>query len=520
VAGNHSAWLERADGQPAGPDMRTRVAPTAARDVRHGRRGAEGGSGTHWQACLAIRQVVNRAPGRPGVTMQSHGTWTTRTLVFLPILAALGPYASLQPSSGSPFYFYRVLCVLILIPSVAVLIASHKWAPLAPKAHVAVAFAWALWAPAALIWNPEGASGGRQVLSISFALIGGLYAVSLSGGSTAGIKALRTGWIWAFLATGSVAAWEVLSGRHLESNVILQLSGAHYVTSTFYNQNNYAGFLLACLPSLIHATMDARSAVSRTFHKATLGAWVCLAVATQSRTAVFGAVLAVPVVAYWIVRTARLKGHKLLGPSLRGGAAAIIALATLARSAPGQRILQDFNSPFQNSASTLRSDEGRMTLTRLGWKFFLDSGMLGRGPRTFDQSVLSHIEANSLHGTTSAHNSLIELAAQYGIVPTAPLLALIAIVIYGAVVTTRQEASNPLVLNLRMSILLGMVAFLASSIVASSTLGLPWWWILLGNLTAQSWLLHRIRQHPVGSNVPCALAYSHREDVPSEFRPR
>lgn len=415
------------------------------------------------------------------------------SLIVLPTAAALGPYASLEPTEGSPYYLFRVLCLVILVPALGSWLAYRHSYSLGPKAFTALVVVWTVWAPAGLLWSEEPLAARNEVIAVSFALAGGFCTLFLSAGRTAALDLLRAGWIGAFLITGGYAVWELATGQHLASNPNLDLYGIRYVSSTFFNPNDYAGFLLACLPFIAGHAIGARSSRRRRMALLLLPLWAYLASATQSRTAILGALLALPVLIYWhstAAETVRRGARRRL--LVYGASTGVLALAAWSSSA--SRVWKRLRSPLDYDVSIARSDATRLHLTRLGWKFFTESGLVGRGPGTFERAVAADASSNYYQQITNAHNGIIEIAAQYGIVIVAPLLIALWAVIRSAAPQRCDANRGPAVLNQRMSVLLGTMAFIASSLAASSVIACPWWWVLLGNLVAQSWLLHRMRE--------------------------
>jgi hypothetical protein len=434
-------------------------------------------------------------PATPPVDRHSHrprlAQPTRVMLVLLPVLAALGPYASLHPIEGSPYYAFRALCIVALVPAIIAWARLRAVGSPATRAFAVLIGAWAVWAPAGLLWsqNPGVASG--EVLAISVALTGSFAAVYFSAGTASGLRALQLGWITAFVITGGYACWELSTGNHLAGNASLGLHSGLYASSTFFNTNDYAGFLLACLPFLAGAAAQARSASGRSFCILLLVTWVLLAFATQSRTAILGALCAIPLLTYWYV-----KGSVLHRPAksfllARVGALTVVLVAAAALSPIGPKVLSHLESMFAYGGSTSRSDQTRFHLTRLGWKLFVESGLIGRGAGTFETAVAADPSTMYYAQVTNAHNGFIEIAAQYGVVVVVPLLFAFWTVIR-SVFRKVADRKKTVLMHHRMTVLLGAMAFTASSLASSSVIASPWWWVLFGSLVAQSWMLHNV----------------------------
>nr|WP_239543289.1 O-antigen ligase family protein [Micromonospora terminaliae] len=297
------------------------------------------------------------------------------------------------------------------------------------------------------------------------------------------------GWTLAFVVTGAVALWELDTGRHLDTNQAVVQSSIHVVASTFYNPNNYAGFLLACLPFLIWNAIVARAAWSRYLHIALVAGWWVLIAATQSRTGIVGAVVAAPLLVYWLIRSAMLRRRQIALPLMLLAFGVVAGLSFLPLAALGQQALTDLQSQFTPGDGISASDQARLNLTMLGWRMFLDSWMLGHGAGAFASNA-SYWGGLELYGLTNAHNGIVEIAAEYGLPLLLPLVAVIFAVARAAI-ARHPAATRADLLDFRMVAVLGLSAVVASNLVASSILLSPWWWLLLGQLAAQAWLLPR-----------------------------
>jgi hypothetical protein len=434
---------------------------------------------------------VNGSILPPSDDSPAMGLWSRCALLLFPMVAALGPYASFTPAIASSTYFFRILCLVAVIPALAALASSRPLRDSAPASFVILVVLWSCWAPLLLLWSPDWTTDSRNVVAISFALVGAFTAFSLSKGTAAGCDRLRLGWTAAFVVTASIAAWEKLSGRHLETNPLLEHAQPNYIASTFFNPNDYASFLLACLAPLAWGMVAGKSATVRRVHLTMLVGCCCLIVMTQSRTGLLGAAVAVPLIAYWRRRHGAINGVTSKSRSPLALCAAVAAIALVGSSEPGQRLLDVVTSPFHEDPSTAQSDQTRVNLLVLGWRVFLDSGLLGAGSGAFERAALAAANTLDLGNLTKAHNSFVQLAAEFGLVLVTPLLVAVGIAVRSATRAQRAGHTDPAAFNLRMSIMIGALAFLAGGMAGSSTLAAPWWWLLFGSIITQTWLLRR-----------------------------
>lgn len=406
-----------------------------------------------------------------------------------PVLAALGPYASLSSSGTSSIYLYRILVLASLLPALQLLATSTAKNVTAVRAYRRLAIAWVIWAPISLVWTPDQEGGIKAVIATSFALLGGMFGLGIAGSTHSGFEALRIGWAAAYIVTALIALWELSTGHHLpslESFNIALLSPTQYgryAASTFGNQNDYAGFLLACAPPLAYGAIAAKGRRSRLFNASLMLSWMALLPSTQSRTAVIGGIFAVLVITIWLVR---IHGDRLLVPLV----GALLGTVLLLAMGVFQGVIYNATSSFAGSA--LDDFSQRFNLTRFGWDVFTDSALLGHGANSY--AVLSRQAGldTTLQaaGHTNAHNAFIEIAAEYGIVVGIPFVALIISCFFGSrqsssIISAAERTS------FRMSMLLATAALVEGGLVSSSTVRAPWWWMLIAYMAAQSAAISR-----------------------------
>jgi hypothetical protein len=329
---------------------------------------------------------------------------------------------------------------------------------------------------------------------VSFALVGCFSVVLISGGGAKIFGALRGGWTAAFISTGAISVWEIWSGQHLESNPGLAHAQPEYIASTFFNPNDYAAFLLACLPAVAWGAVAGKTRATRVVHVALLVAWAYLVLYTESRTGILGAAAMTVAALYWANKTGSLRKGGFRIPALTVACFALTLAALIGATSYGTQAVGAAVDPFRSDPWTARSDQTRINLSMVGLKAFVDSGLIGNGPSSFEQA------ATSTHGTdlgriTKAHNVFVEIAAEYGIVILGPL----ALCILAAFVSAARRPARPHfdkhLTSMRISTLISLLAIVAGGVAGSSTLAAPWWWVLLGTTVAQAWSLDQL-QHP------------------------
>lgn len=402
---------------------------------------------------------------------QNHKRWTASQalLTIFPAVAAAGVFASTDPRYGSPFYLFRLVVLLAGVP-ICLHFLTRRARPIrdhAVTAYLVLGGVWLLWAPATLIWSPAFEKGVDEIVSVSFGLIAGLTIVATAREA----NSLRLGWTFAFVVTSAVSVWEFRTGQHLGSALTSEA-----VFSTFGNPNDYAAFLLACLPFLVWGALDGRTVRSRWAFTALLPLWALVVLATQSRTGLFGgAILAIASLAW----AASRKRQRLIGPLM---IATFIGLAFLVTP-----LWQQVSEQLQYDYSTSgRSNNIRLNLTRTGLGYVFETGGRGLGAGAFESSLMSERGGYGTGSIVNAHNSFIEVAAQYGLLLALPLLAVLAAIVSPRRISPKRRRSDD---PARVAQLLGLAAFIVAGLTGSSVLTSPWWWCLLGTLIAQASLL-------------------------------
>jgi hypothetical protein len=122
-------------------------------------------------------------------------------------------------------------------------------------------------------------------------------------------------------------------------------------------------------------------------------------------------------------------------------------------------ILDNLQSLLACEGTIFHSDATRFQLTRLGWSYFVESGLLGRGAGTFEAAIAVDPSMDFFAEVTNAHNGLIEIAAQYR---------------RSAFASAQNNRTSAELLHQRMMVLRGIRAFTASSLASSSVITSPW----------------------------------------------
>ena len=394
-------------------------------------------------------------------------------IFLIPPLAALGPWASFTPGAeGSP-YFFRILLVLMLIPAIGGI--RSGWPDMPPRARAAT---WAgaiflLWGCIGLLWTPDFTSAQRNLISVALGMTSVVVMLGTTRGHPQAVSTIRWGLLAAVIATGAVGMWEIRTGSHLsEYSAGTYFFSPTSIAATFVNPNNFGAFLLGTVGPTLIVIARLRSILAQAAICILLAFTLFLALNTESRGALLGS-LALILLAALALALFDL-GYFIT---------AALILTPIALTVP-MFFASQFSS-LVNSATTsadARSDELRIVLTEHAIRYFWESRGVGTGPGSF-LTVLQTDPSRSAAFVVPPHNTLAQVAAEYGVIGLIAFLLILVACIRSAF---PPAIAGPLRL-LQFEMVLCFAALVYASLVASTVLGEPTWWVLIGYLLCLSW---------------------------------
>ncbi|KRE35492.1 hypothetical protein ASG73_16285 [Janibacter sp. Soil728] len=400
--------------------------------------------------------------------------WPRRLSLFLiPSLAALGPWASFTPGAeGSP-YFFRILLVLMLLPALSGL--RQEWHTLPPRMRSA---AWAsliflLWGCFGLLWTPDTALGQRNLISVTLGMISVGVMLGTMRGNPRAMASLRWGFLAAVVVTGAIGLWEIRTGAHLSEHT----DGAYSFSSTsiaasFINPNNFGAFLLGTVGPTLIVIARLRSIVAQGLVSLLLVFTLFLAINTESRGAVAGALTLILIAS--LALAAFDLGYFLV---------TVLLVTPVALAIPvffSRRLSALITSV--TSQADAGSDSLRVALTEHAVRYFFESGGVGTGPGSF-QAVLAADPQRGTGRIVPAHNTFAQIAAEYGVIGLVAFLVIIVACV-AAVLPVAKVGPQRL---LQFEVVLCFAALVYAGLIASSVLGDPSWWVLIGYMLCLSW---------------------------------
>lgn len=414
---------------------------------------------------MSPRLEAEYSPSTTTPSSEQNISRLARTVLFLmPVLAALGPFASLNPGSSGAPYAYRVLIAVSAVPALVALF-RRRAQDLRTTALMVTTVGFVLWGTLALTWTPNFERGGRQLVGALIGLLGCWVAIGLAGRHRAALTALRHGFVVAASVLAAIGVWQYISGNNLWTmfGQPFNFSGNPLI-GTFINPNNYAAFLLGCLGPII-AMSIAGQRMHRLFGIPLVLLLMWILTNTDSRTGVLG----LAIICFLACVIVGFKLPKSQAPLLVG-AIAIAGVAALNFSR-----LRDLLSGV--NAGTEASDDLRVQLSKIAFSYFIDSRGVGIGPAGFEVRLESDPTANVIR-ILPPHNTFLEIAAEYGAPVIVPFLFLMVSLGIAALRQPAQEAK--VAVSTRVELLACFIAIVAGALVASSLIADPGWWLLIG----------------------------------------
>ena len=334
---------------------------------------------------------------------------------LLPWSVLLGHYAAF----GSMTMFRVLVLVLLVMAALGGRAWRGQWW------FLGLGAAWLVLGVVSCLANPGASLGGIVNLAVGWVLA---WALARLRGRRL-LSGLARGWQWTIAASAPIARWEWHTARHLPDyggGVWQHHPNTYFTPATFFvNSNYYALFLTVglalggWLASCRIRTGQRRWALAWDGAVLLCGAWLLWI--THSRACILG----------MVVLAAAVFVQKL--PSRVAGVIAVAAVLALALGAwrfgadHWQMWLSVWRDHTDHGSASLPV---RMSLLAFGLTLLQGHQLLGAGPDGFARAAANQ-HTFALHGKINAHNGMIEVAVDYGLV----VLALLVAVWIGALVT-------------------------------------------------------------------------------------
>lgn len=334
-------------------------------------------------------------------------------IALLVVAAALGTSFLSVNVGGVNVYFFRLLVVFVILASPVI---SYRYGWLkerVPSQFLLAGYLWVLWGSVSVFWSPNFTAGVEDVVAVGFGFGIGVALLTLGATESKGIEWLRRGWMGAFLITGAIAGWEIVTGNHLpgawvESAPDYALDRA-IVISTFGNPNNYGAFLVLSLPFLLYSRERVRSRFLKLLYGLLIPVFFGLLFLTGSRSALLGALLQMGTYIFIF------GGVRRIVATLLALVTSILGLVYIGVSIEDLRLFAKLQTVLQGNALEGGSLSMRLGLTLNGlWMVLISFGM-GIGAGGYEM-VAQHPDLPfSTGGLINPHNFFIEIIAEYGV---------------------------------------------------------------------------------------------------------
>ena len=228
------------------------------------------------------------------------------------------------------------------------------------------------YAAVSIFWAPVFKSSLILLIRAAVHIIMCLEIIVFSQRAAHPLDSIAKGWIYAFLLTSVVAAWEMVTDHHLmviaHQDMVFDVE-RHRAAVTFYNNNTYSLFVIFSLPFLLYRTMRARGDFHRLLLFLTLLILISIILLNASRAALLCLVIMGGVYMYFVFKQGD-KGKKRSVMLVAG----IIALFLLL---VGSFLLEALLSRIADK--DLFQDNIRIILWGVSWELFMQSHGFGQG---------------------------------------------------------------------------------------------------------------------------------------------
>lgn len=420
-----------------------------------------------------------------------------RLIIFsAPTLSALSIWVSPAPGAASQPYAYRLMALGLFVPAIIyafrVKLRSHGFTLL-----LSLTALLALWGWVGLQWSANPTLGARQVIAATTGAAGAvMFFVFCRNG---GLATARRGMLLALTAMCVMGQIEHRTGIAWDQRAGRVWIHGEAIAGPFINPNNFAAFLVLFMAPTIVVARGSTQRWNRTLAMGILIVAAYTATLTQSRTAWIVGSIVVAIGFLWPIRSA--KRNPLIGLAIVTTGVALLATGR-------------FQSLFPSALSAFTSEDGQSDQYRLGLskeaaQYFLKSRGVGIGPGGFYEQLRR--DAGGAAGyITDAHNSFLQLAAEYGALVSVPLFLLLGWLLWGAIsVATAAPGFGDLISRLRLELVLMIVGISAASVSASSLVADSTWWLCWGYAAVVAAELARVGE--VTGHVELPTVHAARE---------
>jgi O-antigen ligase len=214
-----------------------------------------------------------------------------------------------------------------------------------------------------------------------------------------------------------------------------------------FNVSYFAQYALPCVPLVVLALIESKSAWTRVAAVFGLLVTAYTIPATRQRAAyVFLALELAALLAGWVIWWRRTRSGRAAVLVVPVGAVLVTLAGVLAFTRPGLDVLRRVRELWQ------QGDVYRKIVLSVARRMFLDEPALGIGSGRFaGEFSRYHPDPAIQYGSLSAHNLYAQFLAEQGAIGLACFLALVTVVVFGAVRGARQRTEEQIIVFLLLT---------------------------------------------------------------------
>lgn len=395
-------------------------------------------------------------------------------VALLVVAAAVGASVLSVRIGGVTLYPFRLLVIAVLLATPMLQYRVSWLDESTPRLFVAVGFLWFVWGGLSVFWSPSFATGVEDVFAVGFGFAVGVALLILGTTQAVRLRWLRRGWVVAFLITGGIALWEIITGNHLPGDYVEQAPDyalQSIAISTFGNPNNYGAFLVICLPFLVVSSQKSRSRVVFIFFEVLILFLFFFLFMTGSRSALLGAVLEIGVLVLFF-------GAWKRGVAALVGVLSIVIGATYAGfSLRDLQLIVSLQEMVSEGAFEQGSLRVRLGLTLNGLWMLARTFGFGVGAGGYEIVSQRLDLPYYTGGLVNPHNFWIEVSSEYGIFVGMMFVGMMGIFFVRAL---REYLSNKSPWS--KAALLVLVGYFFASLANSTYMAQPTNWMAISSV--------------------------------------
>lgn len=409
-----------------------------------------------------------------------------RILFYLVVVAGfLGPVLFTPQIGGITLFPYRLLILalcLVFFLQISIRGGALTLPGKTTRLYLLFYLGWLVYACLSLAWTPEKAEGIRNILLLSLpvTMIGltVFYVQNMKH-----IKAIIHIWFIVlifFLALGLV---EVTTGYHLPSSAFFMEERVRFrflPTAVFYNNNDFATFIVLSLPFLISFIQYRNSLVLRLAGLGICILYLDILFYTGSRANFLAVLLQVGVLGVLMLRKKKIAA--LMAFLLTAAILLIVVPFPVNMIQGNPMAMSSYGGVLDNTAQDINTAAGslstRLSLYKNAMHLFLNSGAFGVGAGGAEY-MMKNFAVYDTGGVYKIHNWWLELLVNYGVLVLCGYVLLYLSLIFSLYKIYLRPATND-EQGIAQALLLALTGFFVGSISSSSLFTFYPQWLLFG----------------------------------------